>query len=570
MSLLERKLLRDVGRRRWQFVAIVVTVFLGVALFGASFDAYNNLTASYAELFNRTHFAALTAGGGDAQAVASALRGTDGVAAVETRTLADLPFRVNGKTFIGRLVGMPAGTPPAVNDVLLLSGSRPAAGDDSGVVVERHMADNFGLAAGDTFQVRTASGWEQLTITGVGASPEYVWPARSRQEVFTLPDEFGVAFGATAVLDALPAQLTSSQVLVTTTGPADEATTLARLADVALAAGAADTFTQAEQASNATLNEDIQGFGELSLLFPLMFLTAAGIATYVLLSRMILAQRQQVGLLLAVGFRRRRVFGHYLGFGLLVGVAGALLGAVAGLLLAGLITRVYTGVIGIPITIVDIRPATFVMGLAFGVVAGILAALIPAWRASRMSPATAMSAATGSGVGSRSIVERVVPAVSRMPARWRMVLRGIGRSRVRSITTIVGVMIAVTLVLVSWGMLDTVQVLLDRQFNQAEQQDATLALPDGVTDASLSAVASTPGVATAEPLARLGVTIAHAGERYSTTLTAFQQGTVMHRFLTGSSTSELPDSGILVGSALHKVLDLSAGDSVTLTFPQLG
>jgi putative ABC transport system permease protein len=568
VSLLERKLLRDIGRRRWQFVAILATVFLGVTLFGASYDAYNNLTASYAELFRRTGFAALTVEGGDPSTVADAMRGADGVEAVETRLVADLPFRVDGKTFVGRLVGMPPGRAPAVDDVLLLSGERPGAADAGGVVVERHMADNFDLQPGDTIEVRTPQGWQTLTVSGVGASPEYVWPARSRQEVFTMPDQFGVAFGAAQLLQSLPAQLTTSQVLVTTTGTADDSATLARLADTALAAGAANTTTQAEQASNATLNEDIQGFGELSILFPLMFLTAAGLATYVLLSRMILAQRQQVGLLLAVGFRRRRVFGHYLGFGLLIGLAGSLLGAVAGLLLAGLITQVYTGVIGIPITVVEPRPLTFVLGLLFGVVAGALAALIPAYRASRMSPAAAMSAAVGSGIGSKSIVERFVPALSRMPARWRMVLRGIGRSRVRSISTIVGVMIAVTLVLVSWAMIDTVGVLIDQQFNQAERQDATLALPAGVTDAELAAVRDAPGVAGAEPLAHLAVTIVRGDQRYATTLAALPADTSMHRFL-GAPPAGIGTDGILAGSALRGVLDVGEGDEVTLVFTGL-
>jgi putative ABC transport system permease protein len=306
VSLLERKLLRDIGRRRGQFIAILATVFLGVVLFGASYDAYNNLTASYAELFRRTNFAALTIEGGDPATVAGAMKAQDGVKSVETRLVADLPFRVNGKSFIGRIIGVPAGETPAVDDVLMQSGDRPAAGDHLGVVVELHMADNFGLSAGDTFGVRTPEGWTTLTVTGVGASSEYVWPARSRQEVFTMPDQFGVAFGAQQLLESLPPQLVSSQVLLTTTGPADDAAVLSRLTDAALAAGASDVYTQAEQPSNATLNEDITGFGEMSILFPLMFLTAAGLATYVLLSRMILAQRQQVGLLLAVGFSRRR------------------------------------------------------------------------------------------------------------------------------------------------------------------------------------------------------------------------------------------------------------------------
>ena len=89
-----------------------------------------------------------------------------------------------------------------------------------------------------------------------------------------------------------------------------------------------------------------------------MFLTAAALATYVLLSRMVLAQRPQIGLLLAVGFARRRVFGHYLAFGIATGLLGALIGAVLGLALAGIITRVYTGVIDIPVTVIELRPLT--------------------------------------------------------------------------------------------------------------------------------------------------------------------------------------------------------------------
>jgi putative ABC transport system permease protein len=568
VSLLERKLVRDIGRRRWQFFAIVATVFLGVALFGASYDAYRNLTASYAELFRRTHFAALTADGGDPDAVAAALRDVDGVGAVQARRVADLPFRVGQRTFIGRLVGWMPGEEPAVNDVLLLSGTRPAAADGGGVVVERHMAEAFDLAPGDRFEVRTADGWQPLTVTGVGASPEYVWPARSRQEVFTLPDQFGVAFGAGDLVQALPPSSVTSEVVATTLGPPDDAGVLANLRRAALGAGAADTFTQAEQPSNATLDEDIQGFGEMSLLFPLMFLTAAGLATYVLLSRLILAQRQQVGLLLACGFGRRRVFLHYLGFGLLVGLLGAATGALAGLLLAGAITRVYTGVIGIPIAVVEFRPVTFLLGLAFGAVAGAVAALIPALRAARMSPAAAMSAATGSGTGSRSLLERAVPPLARLPARWRMVVRGIGRSRVRSVSTIVGVMIAVTLVLVSWAMIDTVGVLIDQQFGQAERQDAMLALPGGVTDAALGNVRALPGVAAAEPLARLEATIVHGDKRYSTSLMALPADTTMHRFL-GAPPEGLRADGMLVGSALRALLSVDIGDEVTLVFPGL-
>jgi putative ABC transport system permease protein len=564
VSVLERKLVRDAGARRWQFGAIGVTVTLGVMLFAASFDAYRNLQASYDALFDRTHFAALTIEGGDPTEVRDAVEAVDGVDGVAVRRVADVPFRVGARTLVGRLVGMPAGRPPAVNDVLMLRGERLDAAAEDGVIVERHLVEAFELDPGDRFEVRLPGGWREVRVLGVAASPEYVWPARSRQQVFTLPDQFGVAFVPAGLLDPVPAPVATSQVLVTTRGPADDAAVLDRLTAAALDAGASSTFTRAEQPSNATLAEDIQGFGELAVLFPLLFLTAAAIATSVLLGRMVLAQRRLIGLLLAVGFERRRVFAHYLAFGLVIGLSGAVAGTAAGMLLAGVITEVYTGVIGIPISIVEIRPTTALMGVAFGVVAGSLAAVLPAWRAARISPAAAMAGAAGSGHGGTSLVERMVPPLRRMPARWRMVLRGIGRSRVRSLSTMVGVMLAVTLVLVSWAMIDTVDILVDRQFGEAEQQDATLVVPQGTSDQLVETALAVPGVAAAEPIARQSVTIARDGRRYATTLVVFESGTEMHRFLTGDGARELPPDGILVGRALEQLLDLAPGDRASV------
>ena len=569
MSILERKLRRDIGRRRMQFVAIVTTVVLGVALFGASFDAFQNLLASYDELFVRTRFAAVTIEGGDPEAVAAAVRDEVGVDTIATRSTAEVPVEVADRRLIGRLVGMPSDGRPAVNDVLILEGDYLAPNDTGGVLVERHMADHFDVRPGDHVRVYGPDGWERLTVRGIAASAEYIWPARSRQEVITLPDQFGVLFVPQARLDALPTSATIPQVAITYVGGADDPELTAAIVDRALAAGARDAFTRADQPSNAALQEDIAGFGELSVMFPMMFLTAAGLALYVLLSRMVHAQRPQIGLLLAVGFSRRRVFAHYLGFGLMVGVAGAALGSLIGLALAGAITEIYTSTIAIPVTIIDVRPLTVILGILFGALAGALAAAAPAIRAARLSPAAAMSGEVSGGVGSESWIERVARPLRRLPVRWRMVLRGLGRSRVRSISTVFGVMIAVTLVLVSWGMLDTVQVLLDRQFNQAQRADALIYLPSGASDEAVAAVASVDGVEAAEPVAQVPVTIDHDGARYATELDAFPDDTSMHRFLTSDGTIPLPSEGLLVGTALQGTLGIEIGDDVTILFGSL-
>jgi putative ABC transport system permease protein len=73
-SALRTKLRRDLRRRRSQFAAIALTLFLGIALFGASYDAFLNLQASYAAMYGDTRFADLTITGGPLDRIAADAR----------------------------------------------------------------------------------------------------------------------------------------------------------------------------------------------------------------------------------------------------------------------------------------------------------------------------------------------------------------------------------------------------------------------------------------------------------------------------------------------------------------
>ncbi|MCH8899214.1 MAG: hypothetical protein IH942_01830, partial [Acidobacteria bacterium] len=66
---LHRKLWRDIRRHRAQFIAVTITMFLGVAIFAATYDSFQNLQASYDSTATEFHFANLTVVGGDVEAV---------------------------------------------------------------------------------------------------------------------------------------------------------------------------------------------------------------------------------------------------------------------------------------------------------------------------------------------------------------------------------------------------------------------------------------------------------------------------------------------------------------------
>ncbi|WP_406057432.1 ABC transporter permease [Kribbella sp. NBC_00889] len=560
MRAITHKTLRDLRRQRAQALAVGVTVLLGVMLFIASAGAFRNLDESYQRTYDRLRFADLIATGGDPGRVAAAAREA-GAVGVTVRTQVDPPMLIGGTKLIGRVVGLPPEGQPAVDAVDLDDGNHLTADDPDGVLIERHAADTYGLGPGGSLQVFTAAGWQTMKVRGVVRSAEYLWPARNRQDVLGDPHAFAVVFADEDLVRRMNGGQ-SNQVLVRLPTDADTGIVSAALRT----AGATDIVAQADQASNATLHEDLDGFSELSVAFPLLFLTAAAVASYVLLARKVLAERPVIGTLMAAGARRGRLVRHYLQQGLLIGLFGGVCGAVLGTAATGPLTRGYTGALGIPDTVARaVHGDLIALGVAFGAVIGLVGAAVPAATAARTTPADAMRNEIVSRPPGRW--SRLIARARWLPVTGRMALRDVSRNLRRTLATMLGVVLALILVLTSIGMLTSLSDAIDRQYGQIERQDATVTVAGHSRDADR--LTSVPGVAAAE-LTRMGRVTAVLGDRsYATTLTGLRADTQMHRFVSVDGVvTRLPGDGFLAGRALADSLHVKVGQVVTLTTAQ--
>jgi putative ABC transport system permease protein len=405
VSTLSLKRRRDVGRQKWQFVAVVVTVTLGVAMFAGTFNAYLNLGSSMERTYERLAMADMTVTDAD-EGLTDTLSSISGVAEVIERNQADIPFAIGEYTFLGRVIGMPADQQPAINMVDVDEGTYLDPDDEDGVLLETHGASEFEVEVGDTIEIAG----RDRTVIGIVTSPEYLWPARDRHNLFTPPKSFAVAYeneeifegaGANApVLDQVLV-LYDEGVVVEDVDTAVEA--------AAEDANAADIQTLADHPSNSSLQMEVQGLRTMAVAFPLLFLLASGMAIYVVITRLVFSQRGIIGTLRASGFTSRALSRHYRSYGIGVGLVGAAFGAVLGGILGRLMTAMYTVILGIPDLVAPIHPGTVIAGFVFGAVAGALAAVPPARTVSRMEPAEAMRGEAPAEPGKRSIFETLVP-----------------------------------------------------------------------------------------------------------------------------------------------------------------
>jgi len=564
-TALHKKALRDLRRRLPQVAAIGATVMLGVLLFVASYDSFRNVQASYDRTYDRTHFADLTVTGGDSDTIAAAVHDAAGVERIATRTQADRPMAIGATKLVGRVVGMPTANGRGINEIDLIAGRLPDPARPDEVVVERHTADTFDLAAGKQIRVFDDTAWRDVTVSGVVQSPEYLWPARNRQDLLGDPHAFAVVFAPESLARTLSARTTPNQALVEMAGSATQSDR-DRVTSLLRSAGAMNIEDRGDQPSNAALRQNFNGFRVMAVGFPAMFLSAAAIAEYLLLTRLIYTERPIIGTLLALGARRHAVVRHYVWYGGVVATVAALAGVLIGGVATSLYTKAYASLLKLPDTVIVHRIPTAAIGFALGLATGVIAGLIPAIAAARIAPAEAMR-----GDGVRPI--RIGP-VTRASARWtlipvvfRMALRSLTRSRRRTVATMVGGVLALVLILASTSMLTSVRAMVDTEFDQVQRQDATVLVAPGANDVDAQ-LQSLPRVAVVEPAAIARVTVVVNGHPYPTSLTGLEPATVMHGFRTPDGTARsLPAGGVLAGAALANKLGVRVGDELTVVPP---
>lgn len=102
--LLNRKLRRDLRRRRAQVIAVGLTVFVGIAVFILTAGMASNLSNSYDLTYERTSFADAWITGGSPD-LARTIESIDGVSRVERRTSAEVGVQLNDRPIRTRIVG---------------------------------------------------------------------------------------------------------------------------------------------------------------------------------------------------------------------------------------------------------------------------------------------------------------------------------------------------------------------------------------------------------------------------------------------------------------------------------
>lgn len=535
-SILLRKTFRDLRASFSQTIALIVIVALGVCSFIGLIGSYRDLDSSYSRTYNELDFADVSFSVASMpQNRLSKIAALSGVKSATGRLIFDAGMEQPGqksgsdsKQIRSRLIGLPDNHQPAVNKLSILRGEYLNPGGGKETMVESHFADVYHLKQGDTLRPIINGKKQDFKIVGVAASPEYLIVSASRQDIIPSAATFGVLFVPLPELQKLTgAGKALNNINVLFKPGANEKKTIADIKKLLKPYSLLGTVLRKDQPSNEALQLDVDGFKEIAYIMPTLILFVALVSIYMLLSRVVLTQRSQIGVAKALGYPNSPIVSHYMFSAVVIGVLGSVLGWLGGIPLANLITSSYASELGIPLVQTHIYPDIIAISTLMSLIVAALAGLGPALGAAKIAPAVAMhpDVATKPSRHRFSWLDRLM----RLPLWVRLSMRSVFRVRRRAISTGLGIIFSLALVVVGWGMINSMNDMIRQNFDVVERWDETVTFNSPVASSSvLKKINDIKGVTAAEPILQLPATVSAHGETSDILVTGLSPSQKMH------------------------------------------
>lgn len=570
MSVLDRKLFRDLLRMWAQVLAIALVMACGVATIITSVGAYRSLDETRSAFYERYRFATLFAGATRAPvSLREALAAIDGVSAVELRIAKSVILDIEGlaEPAAGVVVSLPEGADASVNRLYLRSGRLPDAARSEVAVLES-FASAHSMMPGSRFSVILNGRKRVLTVTAIVLSPEYIYAIGPGDMV---PDQrrFGVIYMPRKALEgAFDMVGAFNDVIMRTQRHARLDEIADRVDSLLRPYGGTGATTRTDQISHAFLDNELIQLRAMAAVIPPVFLFVSAFLVNMILTRLIALEREQVGLMKAVGYGSIEVAWHYAKLTLVIAIIGIVVGAIVGNLLGRGMTRLYGEFFSFPFLV--FRQSTDLYAIAAGVSAA--AALAGSARAIlvvvRLAPAVAMQPPAPTRY-------RLIPGdrvlSTRLSQLTLMALRYLLRWPLRAATTALGISFAVALLVTALFSFDSIDVMVDTVFFRAERQDATLVFAGPRGADALQAVARLPGVMRVEGFRATQVVLRNAHRERRVTIATVPPAADLARILdVDLSPVAPPASGLMISERVAYRLQLRVGDVVEVKLLEYG
>lgn len=332
--------------------------------------------------------------------------------------------------------------------------------------------------------------------------------------------------------------------------------------------------TQSEGA--ASYQADSERMDSIADVFPAMFFLVAALVALTTMTRMVENERIEIGTYKALGYGTGTIACKYLTYAAAASVTGAVIGIAAlSQVLPYIIMRAYAIIYAVPAPSLPlpIQPGAALLSGGLGVGVTLLCTWFAVVSSLRETPSRLMLPRPPKA-GKRILLERVGPLWRRMSFSWKVTCRNIFRYKRRFLMTLIGISGCTALMLVGFGLHDSIWDIIDNQFGTIQHYNTVVSLDANATDEDLESVWRTLREHDATELTRVDVQNMQVAGTDDADPLAVQvivprkasalSDVITFRERVGHTSVAFDDDAVLVTEKAAATLGLHVGDELTL------
>ena len=322
------------------------------------------------------------------------------------------------------------------------------------------------------------------------------------------------------------------------------------------------------------LGENAERIGAIGRVFPVIFFLVAALISLTSMTRMVEEQRISIGTMKALGYGKFTIAAKYLGYALLATAGGSIFGVLVGEKILPYIIIYAYGILyrHIPKILVPYDWTYAAMASVAAIACTTIATLLACYRELGAQPAVLMRPPAPKK-GKRVFLEHISFVWKHLNFTWKSTVRNLMRYKKRFFMTIFGISGCMALMLVGFGLRDSVYEIADLQYAEIQVYDGSIYLQEDLTEEDREHL--TQYLEEDDDLARFmeadmkKITLANGKKErdtYQCILSSSENADdyVHFRDRKTKEVYHLSDDGVIISEKTAKLLDAKVGDTICI------
>lgn len=561
VSILNRKLFRDLVALRGPALTVGLLVAAGVAVMTGSLSTYLSLLNARSTYYDKTHFADLFF---DLKRAPNHLE-TDlanlaGVGAVQTRIVQDvrIDWSAAPNEVSGLMISLPEITDADLNALTLKSGRWPDTDARDEVLINVAFADVWSVKLESQITVLLNGHKRNFTIVGTAYSPEYVYAARPGNP---LPDDktYALIWTQRSELEStLNLKGAFNSLAIKLAPGANESEAIDAIEAQVRPYGSLGAVRQRDQTSNRFLSDELIEQKTMSVVVPLVFFAVSAFLLNSIMSRLTNAQREQIATLKALGYPSLPIALHYAEFVALIAITGSLVGSGLGILYGKAVMTSYASFFRFPEFSYVMPIWAPVIATSASLAAALAGAVLAVFRILRLTAAEALRPSIPAEASHQLLAYFLKP-------RAKIALRNMLGRPIRTLFTIAGLSTAIPMIVLGLFWWDALDSMIRTQFQAIDRSDATITFTSAQHQSVLEEIRKVAPDIDVEGMRVVPVELRSGHREKRVALTGLSKNGALRsvrdldlRFIS------IPEDGLILNRQIADELGLSIGDQITI------